>query len=131
VNVCQEEKKAEEQKPEEQAVVPCKTDADCDLIQLGTICATFKGRSECTISCSKESDCDPPSMMGVSLDFLACAEDHAKARLACLPDEKCLKDPMSCISMGAFARQPAGGEEEEGGDDMSTGFGGGFDDFDE
>ena len=101
VNVCKpEQSEAEAKDPEQQPSLPCKSDADCEILQAGTICATWKGHSDCTIPCSNESDCSLPVDFGVSIDFMACIDDEAEARTACLPDEKCIENMMNCISGG-------------------------------
>lgn len=99
VNVCKPEQSEEEAAdPEKQPSLPCTSDADCEALQAGTICATWKEQSDCTIPCSSESDCDLPLSSGVSIDFMTCIDDEAKERTACLPDEKCIENIMNCIT---------------------------------
>ena len=101
VEVCTPAQTEEETKdPKQQPTLPCISDEDCELLQAGTICATWKGNSDCTIPCSTENECNLPVEFGVSIDFMTCIDDEAKDRTACLPDEKCIENVMSCISVG-------------------------------
>jgi hypothetical protein len=100
VSVCNDEPSDPNAPPNPQAapMLKCETDADCEELQAGTICAQWKGSKECTIPCSAETDCDTPSFEGVSVDFLACLEDEAdSSRMACVPDEACFANPIDCI----------------------------------
>ena len=147
VSICQEtkeegeEKAAEEVTEEDVPYIPCATDADCTPLDPGAICAEFKGRKDCTIPCNNQgekSECNMPPMMGVSMDFLICNPDEADtSRLACLPDEACFSDMMSCMDLGMFGAgmedgfggfDGSGDGGDDGGDDD---FGDDFDDFDD
>ena len=152
VNVCQEEKAEEEGEGEGETAaedvteedipyIPCATDADCTPLDPVAICAEFKGRKDCTIPCNNQgekSECNMPPIMGVSIDFLICNPDEADtSRLACLPDEACFSDMMSCMDLGMFdggmedafdGFDGSGDGSDDGGDD--DGFGDFDDDFD-
>ena len=71
INVCQEaeeEKAPEEVKEDDIPYIPCTTDAECQALDSGAICAEFQGRKDCTIPCStqgEKSGCNMPPMMGV------------------------------------------------------------------
>ncbi|MBH23287.1 MAG: hypothetical protein CMH57_02260 [Myxococcales bacterium] len=84
---------------EEVPRLPCASDAECEQIAPGLICATWKSYSECTRPCMTENDCSIPSAGGVGVDFLTCQTDEGDAsRMACVPDEVCFMDPTSCVS---------------------------------
>ncbi|MDP7040030.1 MAG: hypothetical protein QGI45_12780 [Myxococcota bacterium] len=86
--------------PEEQPALPCSSDAECAKLEAGSICALFKGSRDCTVPCTQESQCDMPAMMGYSVDFFTCIADEGdSSRDACLPDEACFSNPMSCMSV--------------------------------
>lgn len=102
VQVCQDndrvtpddEVPAEDDRPR----IPCKKDADCEALDPGAVCAQFDGLKDCTIPCYDESDCDVPSAGGVTVDFFTCLPDESdSSRGACMPDESCWDDPLSCI----------------------------------
>jgi len=116
VNICKEEAETPaEVTPEEEPKIRCATDEDCALLQPGTLCVQWKGAKECTIPCAVESDCDMPSMGGMSIDFMTCGPDEAVQRSACIPRQECFVDILQCITM------PGMGEGISFGDD--------FDDF--
>ena len=100
VNVCQPAPEPEEEPvPEEQPSLPCSIDEDCQKFSSIAICAQYDGVRDCTIPCAQESDCDMPTVMGVNVDFMTCIPDEGDTtRMACLPDEACFADPMSCMS---------------------------------
>lgn len=84
---------------ETQPKVPCKVDSECADLVSEAICAQFKGERDCTLSCSKESDCPILSVGGITFDFFTCAKDEGNpSRKACLPDLKCVSNPSQCIS---------------------------------
>jgi hypothetical protein len=86
---------------EEQPRLPCASDAECEAIDAGAICAQFQGSRDCTRPCVAETDCDIPTLGGVRTDFLTCLTDEGDAtRKACLPDAACFANPMNCISFG-------------------------------
>ncbi len=86
----------------EQPRIPCASDAECDALEAGAICAGYKGERDCTLACAIESDCTMPAVGGVRMDFLTCITDESDAtRKACLPDAACFSNPMSCIDFGA------------------------------
>ncbi|MBT6432049.1 MAG: hypothetical protein HOK97_11005 [Deltaproteobacteria bacterium] len=129
VSICQEAEEEEQSsggetaapEPQEEPRIPCTTDAECNTLQAGLICAEFQGMKDCTIPCSQESDCDMPSVGGMSIDFMTCIDDEGdSSRQACLPDVACFNDPMSCITM------PDGMDDMGGMDDMDD-----MDDFDD
>jgi hypothetical protein len=139
VNVCQEKEEEEETATEDVSeedipYIPCATDADCTPLDPVAICAEFRGRKDCTIPCDnkgEKSECNMPPIMGVSIDFLICNPDEADtSRLACLPDEACFSDMMSCMDLGMF--DGGMGDAFDGSDDGSDdGFGDFDDDFDD
>ncbi len=95
VNVCQEPKP--DPKPEEEPTIPCMSDAECDAVESGLICVTWKGESDCTRPCTEESECDVPSVGGITADFLTCLVDEDDtSRKGCVPDEACFSNPLSC-----------------------------------
>lgn len=100
VNICKEEATPENPpEPEEEPQIVCETDADCEALQPGTICAEWKGAKSCTITCASENDCMIPGQEYVITDFLTCLEDESnRARTACVPDEACFADTDSCIT---------------------------------
>lgn len=100
VNICQAPPTANDPpKAEEEPRIPCVSDAECEALQAGTICAEFGGHKDCTIPCSVESDCDTPGLAGVSVDILTCIPDEAMtSRNACLPDEACFTNILSCMT---------------------------------
>lgn len=75
---------------------PCRADNECDS---GEVCATFEGERGCTLPCTTESQCTPPSTGGFQVDFLTCAADQTpgSSRQVCLPDPACYVSPTSCI----------------------------------
>lgn len=81
--------------PSEPPKLPCKTDDDCEG---DTVCAEFQGERECTITCTSETDCDVPSVGGISVDLLTCGQDEGQDRTVCLPDLDCYPNVASCIS---------------------------------
>lgn len=83
--------------PSEPPRLPCKSDDECPG---NSVCATYKGVRDCTIVCSEESDCTPPSLGGITMDLMQCAADQTEGvtRNVCLPDPNCFPNPMSCIS---------------------------------
>lgn len=113
INVCQPAPDPQKPpKPDEQPRLPCRSDAECAAVAPGTICVEFKGVRDCTIPCAQESNCDLPSVPGISIDFLTCAADGANpARRACVPDEKCFTNPTSCFSITT----PGGPGSSDGG----------------
>lgn len=105
ISVCQPAKPEVEEEenptPEAQPTLPCVTDADCTKFQANAICAQFQGVKDCTIPCAVETDCDMPVLAGISIDFMTCINDEGDdSRSACLPDEACCSDPLSCTSFG-------------------------------
>ena len=71
----------------------------------------------CTLPCAREDDCDLPATGGVAIDFLTCGEDEAdRSRTACIIDEACLQNPLSCIETDF----PAEGEGEGEGEGEDT-----------
>lgn len=134
LNVCKEKKEepssstgggaAETTEEPEEDWLRCATDEDCSVIDASAICGTWKGASYCTIGCSDDSVCNPPTVGGITTSFLACLTDEAQTtRSICVPREECFNDPMSCIEMdvpGGFDGT-GGGSSEPGG-----GSGGGF-----
>ncbi len=87
-------------KPEEQPKLPCKSDAECNTLQAGSICATWRGERDCTITCASDDACRLPAVGGVSIDFMKCQTDEGNsARQACLPRAECFTNPSSCISI--------------------------------
>lgn len=101
VSVCNPDPVTEDETPdaESQPSLPCQTDAECAAKVSSTICAEWQGERDCTIGCTQESECTPPSVAGVTMDFLTCATDEGDtSRTACLPDPACFTNPMSCIS---------------------------------
>ncbi len=101
VDICQPEPDPENPpEPEEQPKIPCRVDADCADAHPDAICAEWRGARDCTIPCMNERACDPPAVGGITVDFLNCIDDERsdKERTACLPNEACLNDPLSCIS---------------------------------
>lgn len=89
--------------PVDQPKVVCTTDAECNALQAGTICASFRGVRDCTIPCTVETQCDVPSVGGVSIDFYACGQDEAQTtRQACLPDPACIDAPASCVRVAGI-----------------------------
>lgn len=101
-SVCQEEpQEGESPDPEAAATLPCETDADCDGVEPGSICAEWNGYKDCTIPCDAEADCDLPGGLGFSADFFECAPDEAQTdRTACRPRAECFTNPMNCVSFG-------------------------------
>ncbi|MEZ4240870.1 MAG: hypothetical protein R3F59_32880 [Myxococcota bacterium] len=86
---------AEEERPR----ITCRTDADCAPYGADAVCAEWRGLRDCTLRCDVEDDCTPPTVVGVTVDFLTCIPDEgAPQRDACLPDEQCFADPMACIT---------------------------------
>ena len=130
VSICEEPKEETSSggeqsapEPEEEPRIPCKTDAECDALQSGLICAQFQGQRDCTIPCSQESDCDMPAVGGMSIDFMTCIADEGdSSRNACLPDVACFNNPMDCVTMPGM--DDMGGMDDM--DDMDD-----FDDFDD
>ena len=133
VSVCQEKVETQgEAKPEEQPRIPCTTDAECDAIHAGAVCAQWKGERDCTILCSANSDCEMPEMAGMKMDFMDCLNDErtdVDVRTVCLPDEKCFQDVGSCVQIpgvggldGDFGDLPGFGDSDgaqpEGSDDF-------------
>ena len=105
VDVCQSPESVadEDNAPEEEdrTSVPCTVDEDCSVMQSGAVCATWRDYRECTITCSGDSGCNPPAMMGVTMAFSECAPDEGDIeRDVCLPNEDCFTAPMSCIDLG-------------------------------
>ena len=130
VSICEEPKEETSSggeqsapEPEEEPRIPCKTDAECDALQSGLICAQFQGQRDCTIPCSQESDRDTPAVGGMSIDFMTCIADEGdSSRNACLPDVACFNNPMDCVTMPGM--DDMGGMDDM--DDMDD-----FDDFDD
>lgn len=104
----------------EEAYVPCQSDAECQALGEGAICATDShGQRGCTALCSTEEHCNTPSLGGVSVDFFSCQVDRSDTtRHGCFVDPKCENDPLSCTS----GFQPGtGGNVGTGGGDVGTG----------
>ncbi len=96
--------------PEEQPRIPCKSDAECNALQSGAICAEFQGARDCTLPCSVESDCDVPSLGGVTMDFMTCIPDEGlSTRKACLPDASCFSNPLACVTFDGGGGNGGGG----------------------
>lgn len=106
LDVCQPKPKENETPaPEEQKRIPCSTDAECQRIEAGSICAQWQGgEKDCTIPCTDRKMCNPALYPGFTTEFMDCATDLSNsARKACLPDPKCFQNAMSCITMpGGF-----------------------------
>src|SRR5206468_3342432 len=86
VNVCQPKKAAPSQSdppdPKSQPKLSCSTDAECSKLESGAVCAEWHGEHDCTIKCTEDSQCNPPAVGGVSIDFLACQADEGnKSRM--------------------------------------------------
>lgn len=81
----------------------------CDGTQSGScpnglICATFMGVTDCTLPCTKESDCTF-TFPGVTIDMHTCQPDQTPGvtRNACLPDLTCFESTASvdrCFKTG-------------------------------
>ena len=103
VNVCQEPKSADPEKPpaaEEEPRIPCQSDTECRALHPGAICAQWKHNRDCTIPCNVETDCDVLGIGGMSVDFMTCIPDEGNtSRKACLPDERCFSDVMTCVTL--------------------------------
>lgn len=103
VDVCQpKQEESPSQEPpdaEEQPRIPCSSDKECKVYDSGAICAEFQGQKDCTLPCTTESQCDMPSLGGVTMDFLTCIADEGQSsRKACLPDLACFQNPMNCVT---------------------------------
>lgn len=103
VDVCEPDDKRTKdgEVPSEDEVprLPCDTDAECADVASDAICMNYRGHKDCTIPCEVESNCDLPSLGGITMDFLTCAEDESDpSRSGCVPDEACFANPMNCIS---------------------------------
>lgn len=84
--------------PQAQPAIRCRTDAECQAFDTRAICAQFQGKRDCTIRCSQETECDPPTLGGPKLDFLTCIPDEGdNSRTGCLPDARCFDNPAACI----------------------------------
>lgn len=111
----------------DEVYVPCTSDAECQAVEAGAICAADSyGDKQCTSPCSTESDCDVPGYAGYSVDFFSCQVDQADTtRHACLFDPKCENDPLSCTTgfnpgTGGTPGTGTGGADGSGGD-LGTG----------
>ncbi len=111
INVCAPAPKmGDTPKASEQPRLPCKNDADCDVIHPGAICATFMGLRDCTIACTNDPPCTTPTIGGVSVDFYRCQTDQGNsARKACLPRAECENNPLACVTVpGAVGGSDSG-----------------------
>lgn len=102
IDVCQEPEKVPEANEapaeDERPRLPCSTDADCASLDANAICAEWKGAKDCTLQCNTDDVCNPPAIAGITTTFMTCIPDEGDAsRNACLPNEACFSQPMSCI----------------------------------
>jgi hypothetical protein len=107
IEVCQQDEDLPEEgeapSEDERPRIACQTDEDCAEYGSRAVCAEWQGLKDCTVLCEAEEDCTPPSMGGMTFDFMACLEDEGdRSRRACLPDEACFADPFSCMQMPGF-----------------------------
>ncbi len=125
----------------------CTADADCAAYDPSAVCGKWRGFSYCTVACQGDNDCNPPSVGGVTTNFIACTADEGNAaRTICVPRESCFDDPTSCIQIAPGVEDPngtggtgsggsrpdSGGSTGTGGGDFGTGggdFGTGGGDF--
>ncbi|MFN3200554.1 MAG: hypothetical protein ACE366_19300 [Bradymonadia bacterium] len=126
VDICQPPAEAPSEEnppaPEEEPRLPCQTDAECQVLDPTAICAQWRGARDCTIPCTMDSQCNPPSVGGISVSLLECATDEGdESRTACLPNAACIDDPQDCFSVPG--PDGMGGMPGFGG---SPGFGDGF-----
>lgn len=104
IETCQEpENVADAESPpseETRPYVPCATDAECSALESGAICAEWMGIRDCTLPCASATECNPPTIGGLTITFLECAPDEGDpSRDACLPDPACMANPLDCVSM--------------------------------
>lgn len=121
VNVCAEKPKDPAQpKVEEQPRVACKTDSDCSSLDSRAICAQWKGVRDCSVPCTANDQCNPPSVDGITkIEFYSCQPDEGQTtRNVCLPREECLTNPASCVTVTI--------PDDGGGTGGFNGFGGSF-----
>ncbi|MBP8808601.1 MAG: hypothetical protein KBG48_03770 [Kofleriaceae bacterium] len=89
--------------PADEPIITCATDGECQVLADGdpaAVCGSWQGTRRCTRRCAGESDCQLPPAGGVVLDYLACgADEGAPDRMVCLPDPRCLMDPLGCVSV--------------------------------
>ena len=119
VDICQPEPDPmDPPKPDEQPKIPCREDVDCSSLHPEAICAEWRGARDCTIPCMSERACDPPSIGGISIDFMDCQDDERsdKMRTACLPRAECFDNPLNCISGLPGGGDFPGGDFPGGGD---------------
>ena len=106
VDVCQppESVPDAENPPEEdeRTSIPCREDAECDVLFPGAVCGTWRGWKECTLPCTSPDICNPPPIGGVTVSFSTCGADEDADRDICIPDEACFVDPFACIDFGGF-----------------------------
>ena len=104
IDVCQPpESVADENNPpseEERPTLPCKTDDDCEILQEGLVCGTWRATKECTLPCDTDDQCNPPPFGGMTISFLECGADEGEDRTICIPNEDCLNDPTQCVDFG-------------------------------
>ncbi len=86
----------------------CSTDAQCDAIERGAVCALFAGDRECTVPCTARSQCNPPTLAGITVDFYACLADEGdRSRTVCVLDPACLGgDPLACVTIDTPTMPP-------------------------
>jgi len=86
---------------EERTSLPCTSDAECQELAPNAVCGTWRGWSECTLTCANDNACNLPPVGGVTLSFMACdADEGDTARDICIPNEECFTNPMSCVDFG-------------------------------
>lgn len=102
IDICQPKKAEsapEEATPEEEVFLPCANDAECAALDPGAVCGTWMGGRDCTVPCSRDSECNPPAIQGISVNFYGCLADEGdSSRTVCLSRLECFDDPTSCIS---------------------------------
>lgn len=111
VNVCAPAPKDPAQPTvEEQPRVSCKTDTDCSSLDSRAVCAEWNGLRDCTIPCTANDQCNPPSLDGMTkVEFYSCQPDQGQTtRTVCLPREECLTNPTNCITVN-IPEGPNGG----------------------
>ena len=108
VNVCQPNSTSLEELvefgPEEQPMLPCGTDEDCQQFSDIAICATYKGVSDCTVPCEEPEDCKMSALAaGMTINFLECSADEGDgSRNACLPNPVCEEDQYDASCFASF-----------------------------
>ena len=116
INVCQPDPTTLEELmefgPEDQPMLPCSTDDDCQQFSNIAICATSKGVSDCTVPCDEADDCKMSAQVqGMTINFLECSVDEGDgSRNACLPNPVCEEDPTDRVCFMSIFGEPT--EEE-------------------